>query len=186
MDRIGKFLVILIMSGVITACTASSYIPQLGGTIPQGESVEEFSRRQQEAIYSSIGFKITMVGTGISVISLLCVCIRSCIDDYKVEDRTPRGKVLRPILKVKRVHPEAQVEPQAQVQPEAQVQPQVQPIQVVVQDQKPQVRTTPNLTAMVPAQSSSPPAHLVPYSIINRNDLRKTFKYPPPYDIMNR
>ena len=188
MDRVSKILIGAVISGVITLAVGSSYIPSSGGAVPPNMSAQEFSEQQQKDIHSSIGFKVTMVGTGITIASILMLYLRSCMEDYRVEDRPSKSQVLRSILKVKRIHPE-------KVKPE-QVQHEQRPIEIIVEDPKPQVRTTPSLIAMVPAPSSSPPPQLIPYSIFPRGpviekiplptELRRTFKYPPPYDGMNR
>ncbi len=179
MDALNKILLSSVLSGIITLCIGTSYIPSVGGTIPPDKSPQEFNDEQQQAVYNSTGFKVTMIGTGITVISILGLYIRSYIVDCKTECRSARSKVLRSILKVKRIHPQ-------QVAPE----PQIHPIEVIVDDPKPQVKTTPSLTAMVPAPSSSPPPQLIPRGpVIEKiplpGSLRRTFKYPPPYDVMN-
>ena len=196
MDRLSKILLASVLGGVITLCVGTTYIPQVGGTVPPNKSPQEFNDEQQYAVYNSSGFKITMIGTGITFASIIILYIRSCMEDYRVVNIPLRPQVVRSILKVKRVQPETQVKPEPPVKPE------VKPIEIIVEDPKPQVRTTPNLTAMVPAPSSSPPPQLIPsINIMELRPvprgpvvekiplpvgLRKTFKYPPPYDVMNR
>ena len=196
MDRLSKILLASVLGGVITLCVGTTYIPQVGGTVPPNKSPQEFNDEQQYAVYNSSGFKITMIGTGITFASIIILYIRSCMEDYRVVNIPLRPQVVRSILKVKRVQPETQVKPEPQVKPE------VKPIEIIVEDPKPQVRTTPNLTAMVPAPSSSPLPQLIPsINIMELRPvprgpvvekiplpvgLRKTFKYPPPYDVMNR
>ena len=208
MDRLSKILLASVLGGVITLCVGTTYIPQVGGTVPPNKSPQEFNDEQQYAVYNSSGFKITMIGTGITFASIIILYIRSCMEDYRVVNIPLRSQVVRSILKVKRVQPETQVKPEPPVKPEPQVKPEppvkpeVKPIEIIVEDPKPQVRTTPNLTAMVPAPSSSPPPQLIPSinimelrpvprgPVIEKIPLpvglRKTFKYPPPYDVMNR
>lgn len=193
MDITSKSLIILVLSGAITLCIGSSYIPQTGGTIPQGESPEDFSNKQQQEMYKSNGFKITMVGTGITIVGVLMICIRSCIEEYRTQN-IPQ-KEPRSILKVTR----ATVVPQ-------------EPIEVIVHDQKtysdpkpeadprPQIRTTPNLVPLAaPPLSSSPPIQLIahPKNVqrVNFMELQpvrisgphiQKFRYPPPYHVLNR
>ena len=184
MDRLSKILILSVLGGVITLCVGTTYIPSVGGPVPPNKTPQEFNDEQQQAVYSSSGFKVTMIGTGITIVGIFALYLRSCMEDYRVVNIPFRRQGVRSILKVKRI------------QPEPQVQPEPQPIQVIVDDPKPQVKTTPNLTAMVPAASSSPPPQLIPSSIVSRGPaiqqiplpsaLRKTFKYPPPYDILNR
>lgn len=185
MDTLNKMLLSSVLSGIITLCVGTTYIPATGGTVPPDKTPQEFNDEQQYAVYNSSGFKVTMIGTGITVASILMLYIRSCMEDYRIQDRPLRSQAGKSILKVKRVQPETQVKPEIQVKPE------VKPIEIIVEDPKPQVRTTPSLTAMVPAPSSSPPPELIPRGpVIEKiplpGALRKTFKYPPPYDVMNK
>jgi hypothetical protein len=145
MDRLNKFLIILAISGVITLCFGISYIPSRSGNLPPGETPEQFSNRQQQEIYRSNGFKATMIGTGITVISVAILWIRSFVYDCRQDIINQRDyNKPRSILKVKRVT----------IMPE--------PIKVVIEDPKPQVRTTPNLGATA-APSSSPPIQFIPH-----------------------
>jgi hypothetical protein len=178
MDRLSKILILSILGGIITLSVGTSYIPSSGGPVPLDKSPQEFSEQQQREIYNSNGFKVTMVGTGITVASMLILYLRSCMEDYRVVNIPFRRQTVRSILKVKRIHHQ-------------QVAPEPQPIEVIVDDPKPQVKTTPNLTAMVPAPSSSPPPQLIPRGPVIEiiplpGGLRNTFKYPPPYDVLNR
>lgn len=180
MDRLSKILVSSVLGGIITLCVGTTYIPQVGGPVPQDKTPQEFNDQQQQAVYSSNGFKVTMVGTGITVASMLVLYLRSCMEDYRVVNIPLRRQNVRSILKVKRIQPE-----------QLQAEPQIYPIEVIVDDPRPQVKTTPSLTAMVPAPSSSPPPQLVPRGPVIQKiplpgALRKTFKYPPPYDVLNK
>jgi len=187
MDRTSKILCLLLLTGVITLGVGSTYIPQMGGTIPEGMRADEFIRQQQLDVYNSSGFKITMVGTGITVASLLSIIIRSCIDEYK--QRTIRSeerpKETRSILKVKR----STIVPQ-------------EAIEIIVEDVKPetiirpQIRTSPTLVP-IPAPSSSPPIQLIPSKKVNFMELQpyefkgpviekikfnRNLNYPSPYE----
>ena len=182
MDKINTSLLILTVSGIITLAVGCSYIPTTGGTVPQGETPDDFSRRQQEAVFNSSGFKTTMIGTGITVASVLGLWIRSCIFDYRLVNYTVKEP--RSILKVKR----STIVPQIEIIVED-PKPQVQA------DPRPQIRTTPNLIPLA-APSSSPPIQLIP-SKVTFMELQPRpfkgpviekirFKYPPPYDVLNR
>jgi hypothetical protein len=141
MDRLNKFLITLGIAGIITLCVGTSYIPSRSGNLPPGETPEQFSNRQQEEMYKSNGFKATLIGAGITVVSLATVWIRSLINDCRQDIINQRDyNKPRSILKVRRVT----------IMPEPDL-----------EDPKPQVRTTPNLSATV-APSSSPPIQLVP------------------------
>jgi len=142
MDRTNKFLIILGIAGIITLCVGTSYIPSRSGHLAPGETPEQYSNRQQEEMYKSNGFKATLIGAGITVVSLSTVWIRSLINDCRQDIINQREyNKPRSILKVRRVT----------IMPE--------PIEVI-EDPKPEVRTTPNLSATV-APSSSPPIQLV-------------------------
>lgn len=189
MDRTSKCLCILLLGGVITLGIGTTYIPQMGGTVPEGMTTSEFTRQQQSNIYNSNGFKITMIGTGVTVASLIIMWIRLCIYEYR-EALIIRNEVYhrerRSILKVKR----ATIVPQ-------------ETINVIVDDPpqqtdpKPHIRTTPNLIPLS-APSSSPPIQLIPGSkkvnfmelqpyefkgpVVEKIKLNGNFKYPRPYD----
>ena len=100
MDKINTSLLILTVSGIITLAIGCSYIPPTGGTVPQGETPDDFNRRQQEAVFNSSGFKTTMIGTGITIASVITLWIRSCIYDYQQVNFAVKEP--RSILKVKR------------------------------------------------------------------------------------
>ena len=175
-------LLILTVSGIITLAIGTSYIPPTGGTVPQGETPESFSQKQQEAVFNSNGFKTTMIGTGITIASVITLFIRSCIHDCQQVNFAVKEP--RSILKVKR----STIVPQIEIIVED-PKPQVQA------DPRPQIRTTPNLIPLA-APSSSPPIQLVP-SKVTFMELQPPpfkgpviekirFKYPPPYHVMNR
>lgn len=145
MDTLNKLLIGTSFCGIITLVSGSSYIPSTGGSVPPGESPQEFSNKQQEIIYNSSAFKVTIVGASITVISLLIVWIRTLIYDCRQDMRNQREyNQPRSILKVKR----------STIIPD--------PIEVIVEDPRPQVRTTPNLGPLAIAPNSSPPIQLVP------------------------
>lgn len=101
MDRITKYILGIMLCGMITLATGSVYIPSVGGNIPQGQTVQEFTARQQDIVYSSPGFKATMAGTGISIISIFLLYIRSRILEYELDkvSRIVPAEPLRSILK---------------------------------------------------------------------------------------
>lgn len=186
MDRINKFILILTFTGIITLSIGSSYIPPTGGTVPSDKTLEEFNEQQRQVIYSSIGFKVTMTGVVMTITGLVLLCIRAHIADVRNIPPISNTREIKSIMKVKR----------AAILPE-------EAIKVVVEDPKPQVRTTPNFGATTaPAISSSPPAQLVPSNQVGpviqyvtwpgpmngklSGNLKRTFKYPPPYDAFNR
>ena len=139
MDRTNKILLVLCMSSVISTIVSSHYIPPTGGTIPPNETAEEFHKRQREFIYESTPFKITMVFMGFTVLFGIVLGYRyNKLEGLSEEVRWRAEARLRPILKVTR----------SQVVP-------------VVEDPKPQVRTTPQLNSTVPPASLSPPIQLV-------------------------
>lgn len=153
MDRTNKILLLLCISSVISTVVSSHYIPPTGGTIPQNETAEEFNNRQRQFIYESTPFKITMVFMGFTVLFGIILGYRyNKIEGYSEELRFRAEARLRPILKVTRS--------------------QVVPV-VVIEDPKPQIRTTPQLNSTVPP-SSSPPIQLIAPS----RELQQSFSGP--------
>ena len=174
MDRTNMMLVISMVACLISTVVSSMYIPSTSGTIPQEESPEDFNKRQQQMVYASTAFKSTMASLGIGIVCVLLAMYRGFIIDERNEARYQRDIRVKPILKVSRSR--------------------VVPIEVIVDDPKPQVKTTPQLNS-VPAPSSSPPIQLIPdtlrHTIIPRGPVVQIvphvkFKYPPPYDRVNR
>ncbi len=184
-------LIISMMGSLISTVVSSMYIPSTGGTIPQGESTQDFSNRQQKEVYASIAFRSTITSLGIGIICLLLSIYRGFMIDARNEAKYQRDIRIKPILKVTR----------SRVAPSK-----VAPIEVIVDDPKPQVKTTPNLIPLS-APSSSPPIQLIPDTLTNMIEYRPTpivrnmhfprgpvvltpingkFRYPPPYDRMNR
>ena len=184
MDGITKILLSSVLGGVITLCVGSSYIPSIGGTVPSDKSPGEFHLEQEKAVYTSPGFKVTMIGVGITVVSLVALCIRLRIVEKEDLRKYNLGIRPRSILKVTRIVPSEQ-------------------INITVEDEKPYVITsTPQLTSQIPPPlSSSPPIQLFPGRVANIIPVAlpgprgpivrqlvpvvRTFKYPPPYDQLN-
>jgi hypothetical protein len=165
MDRTNKILLALAMCSLITTIVSSHYIPPTGGTIPQNETSEEFNNRQRQFVYSSIPFKITMSFLVFTVVFLSIVGYRyNKIEGHSEEVRWRAEARPRSILKVTR----------SQVAP-------------IVEDPKPEVRTSPQLVSL-PPPSSSPPIQFVPRGPVIQNipRIQKQFLYPPPYDVLNR
>jgi len=196
MNRINKLILILTISGIITLGIGCSYIPQTGGTVPPDKTLEEFNKQQQEAVYGSVGFKVTMVGAGITMTGLIILSIRAYIADLDNSPRITKIREIKPILKVRRaaILPGEVIETLPHVNAQTQ-----EAIKITVDDPKPQVQTTPNFGATTaPPISSSPPAQLVPSNHVGpviqyvswpgpmNGRLSRTFKYPSPYEAFNR
>jgi len=155
-------LLVSMVGALISTVVSSIYIPSTGGTIPEGESVEDFNKRQQQMIYASAAFKSTMASIGIGLVSMVLGIYRTNMIDARNEANYQRDIRVKPILKVTRSR--------------------VTPIEIIVDDPKPQVKTTPNLIPL-PAPSSSPPIQLIPGRPLVP---QMKYKYPPPYDRINR
>jgi hypothetical protein len=206
MDCTNRILLLSGISAVISTIVSSSYIPSTGGTIPQEMSPQEFNERQQQMLYNSTPFKVTMISLGIAVILFGTLGYRSSIIERRREVTYWRDRSVKPILKVSR----------SQV---LNFEPKVVPIEILVEDPKPNVTTTPVIKSTTPPISSSPPIQLIPDSLTKMElrpftgsrplalappmprgpvihrlpyfprgplEVRRTFQYPPPYDVMNR
>ena len=165
MDLKNKILVVLSISSLISTVVSSHYIPPSGGNIPPNETAEEYNNRQREFIYASIPFKLTMTGLVLTVALFILLAYRyNKIEGHSEEVRWRAEAIPKSILKVSR----------SQVVP-------------IVEDPRPEVRTSPQL-ASLPPPSSSPPIQLVPRGPVIQNipRVKKQFLYPPPYDVLNR
>jgi len=184
MDNINKVLFAIGVSGLIILITSSTYIPSTGGTVPQGMTPQDYSNQQQQMVYSSTPFKITMVGIGITVAGFLSVAYR--IHIYQV-----RREEWRWIESQARLKAEGTVKPkvQAQLQPKAQAQLQPKPILKVSRSQ---VVPDPSETVNIMELKSLPSVKSLVGTPIDLENgplhyptLRK-FEYPPPYDVLNK
>ena len=155
MDCTNRTLLLSAISALISTIVSSTYIPSTGGTIPQGMSPQEFSDMQQKMVYNSTPFRITMVSLGITVILFVILGYRTTVIETRREVEFWRNRSVKPILKVGR----------SQVTPSLNVQPKLFPIEVLVEDPKPNVRTTPVIKSSTPPISSSPPIQLIPDSL---------------------
>ena len=184
MDNINKVLFAIGVSGLIILITSSTYIPSTGGTVPQGMTPQDYSNQQQQMVYSSTPFKITMVGIGITVAGFLSVAYR--IHIYQV-----RREEWRWIESQARLKAEGTLKPkvQAQLQPKAQAQLQPKPILKVSRSQ---VVPDPSETVNIMELKSLPSVKSLVGTPIDLENgplhyptLRK-FEYPPPYDVLNK
>jgi hypothetical protein len=180
MDNINKVLCAIGVSGLIILITSSTYIPSTGGTFPEGISREDYSNQQQQMIYSSTAFKITMVGIAITVAGFLTVACRIHIYQRRKEE-------WRWIESQARLKAEASLKPKLQIQTREQAQP--KPILKVNRSQvAPDPSETINIMELKYIPSAKP---LVGTPIDLENGplhyptLRK-FEYPPPYDVLNK
>jgi hypothetical protein len=189
MDRTTKIIALIGLANIIMICVASSYIPSTGGTVPQDMELATFQAQQQQMVYASIPFKITMGGLGGGIVIIVCLIIRGCIISRR-EERIYRTSVnLKPALKVRRtaILPEPvphvvipvtelreAVKPPPSISPPAQLVPGgFELLELKPQAQVPQ--------AQMP-QAQMPQKKIVQYP----GELRRTFKYPPPYDVLNK
>lgn len=190
MDRTNKVIALIGLANIIMVCVASGYIPSTGGTVPQDMDLATFQKQQQQIVYASLPFKLTMSGIGGGLLSMFCLVVRAWFIN-KREERIYRIAVnVKPALKVRRtaVLPEPLVTRGVNVE-------EIPVPQVVIPVA--QVRE-----AVQPPPSVSPPAQLVPegFEIMELKEidhtpqkkiqypgeLRRTFKYPPPYDVLNK
>lgn len=176
MDNINKILGAIGLCGLIILITSSTYIPSTGGTIPQGMSPQDYSNQQQQMVYSSTPFKITMVGVGIATAGFLAVAYR--IHIYQVRKEEWRW-----------IESQARLKAEASLKPKLREQVQPKPILKVSRSQVvPDPSQTVNIMELIPRP---PTRSLVGTPIDLENGplhyptLRK-FEYPPPYDVLNK
>jgi hypothetical protein len=196
MDNINKIFGLIGISGLIILITSSTYIPSTGGTIPQGMSPEAYSNQQQQMVYASIPFKITMVGIGIATAGFLTVAYRIHIyqrrkEEWRWIESQARLKREIPLRSSSQIQSQPRVQAQLQPKVQAQLQPKVQP-KPILKVARSQVAPDPSETVNI-MELKSPPSvkSLVGTPIDLENGplhyptLRK-FEYPPPYDVLNK
>ena len=62
---------------IILIVIGMSSLPSNGGTIPEGQSVDEYQKQQQGLILASKGFLLTMIGVGLCCLGIIGFLIRS-------------------------------------------------------------------------------------------------------------
>jgi len=119
-------------------------LPQTGGDIiPQGESQDEYNKRQQQIVITSNGFKIAMIAMGLGIIVICLIAYRTNIEEaeFYLEEaarqrrtQTRIAPLVEPIpikQELVRITVEEPVQAQVQAklppQPQAQVQAKLQP-----------------------------------------------------------
>jgi len=189
MDRTTKIIALIGLANIIMVCVACSYIPQTGGAVPQDMDLATFQAQQQQVVYASTPFKITMGGVGGGIFSIICLLLRAYLSNRREERLYVTAVSIRPILKVKRTAILPEPVPQVVIPvTEVQAQPSISPPAQLVQggfeilELKPQAQVP---QAQVP-QAQVPQAQLQQKKIQYPGELRRTFKYPPPYDVLNK
>jgi len=107
------------------------YLPQPNNVVPEGITVEEYSKYQTSVVVNSTPFKIAMTGMSIYVLVIVYLCIPHCYDACG-----------------NRIQPEIlpQIIPQRRES---------------IKHLKPILKITPPIVPLPPPLSSSPPAQLV-------------------------
>ena len=173
MDRTTKVIALISFANIILICVASSYIPSTTGTIPQDMDLATFQKQQQEIIYASLPFKLTMGGLGSEILIIVFVAIRLWIINKREKRIYITAVNIKPILKVRR----AAILPEPVQATEVKEAVQSPPAQVLQDDFE--------LLELKP-QAQLPQAQLPQKKIQYPGELRRTFKYPPPYDVLNK
>jgi len=85
------------------------YLPQPNNVVPEGITVEEYSKYQTSVVVNSTPFKIAMTGMSICVLVIVYLCIPHCYDACGTRiqpevlpqiQRRESIKHLKPILKI--------------------------------------------------------------------------------------
>jgi len=166
-----RCIYLVLISGIITLIVGSIYIPPIGGPIPINVDPDEYRKQQQLDIINSSGFKATISGAGLIVISTICILIKSYIQNRydRHINKNIRSK------KITRIMPSQQSTP----------------IQVVVNKTLPETRQNPEPfegIQMVPYKPANIEQSIQVPKIYKHyiSPLRSSFKYPPPYDMFNK
>jgi hypothetical protein len=166
-----RCIYLVLISGIITLIVGSIYIPPIGGPIPINVDPDEYRKQQQLDIINSSGFKATISGAGLIVISTICILIKSYIQNRydRHINKNIRSK------KITRIMPSQQSTP----------------IQVVVNKTLPETRQNPESfegIQMVPYKPANIEQSIQVPKIYKQyiSPLRSSFKYPPPYHMFNK
>jgi len=77
-----KLLYALCLIAVIMFIVGMCQLPQTGGDIiPQGESQEEYNKRQRQIVITSSGFKLAMAGMGLGAITICLIAYRANVEE---------------------------------------------------------------------------------------------------------
>ena len=96
---------IIVLSGIIILIIGALSIPDQMPTISQQneetpqEASDRVSREHNQTIIRSKGFLLTMIGTGLACLGILCIIILRCFDESDYEIRV-RPEPLKSALKV--------------------------------------------------------------------------------------
>ena len=82
MRLVNKILYGLCIIAAIMFIVGMCQLPQTGGdVIPQGESQDEYNKRQQQIVITSNGFKIAMTGMGLGIIVICLIAYRTNVEE---------------------------------------------------------------------------------------------------------
>jgi len=76
-----RILFVSFIGSVILCITGIALMPPTGGTIPLNQTVEQYQQEQRTAILNSNGFKLTMTGLAIAVLTLILLARIYTLED---------------------------------------------------------------------------------------------------------
>ena len=193
MKYVMRILYVVCLIGAIMFIVGICKLPQTGGdVIPQGESQEEYNKRQRQMAVESDGFKLAMGGMALAALGICLIAYRSNLEEaafYREEAarqrRAERQVQVAPLV-LTVAEPVAAAVPAAeheltQVVVEEPVQPQVQAkLQPHIQIHRPLELYPYSYPQHVQHAPRHHPRAPIPFP------RRVRFEYPPPYEAFNK
>lgn len=94
MNLVKTFLLCGFIGGFSVCMYGLTILPAQGGTIPQGESAEQYMKAEREALINSKGFIMTLVGACTSVLTFTMYLRHRYLEEERIERIQQSARVL--------------------------------------------------------------------------------------------
>ena len=159
MNVIKIALIISILGGVAVFVTGMITMPPSnGGTVPLNQTQEQYNQEQHAAVIQSSGFKMAISGSAISIFAICLLVYYRMKEDEEIFRKENR---------------------RMQIVPVASPMPVASPTEIVVVGPEAHLPMASPMTPMATPMTQKPIFHEL-------KPPPRTFKYPPPYDVLNK
>ena len=174
MNAIKISLIISVVGGAVVFVIGMITMPvSNGGEVPLNQSKEQYNQEQQAAIIQSSGFKMTLSGCGICILGICLLVLYRMKEDEEFFNKEQRRVHIAPVSLPREIIVVGSQDPTAQGVPVAMAVP--KPMAMAVPKPKP-----------VPVHMAVASPVPVTQVVFHKLMPPRTFKYPPPYDVLNK
>ena len=106
MNLVKTFLLCGFIGGFSVCMYGLTILPAQGGTIPQGESAEQYMKAEREALINSKGFIMTLVGACTSVLTFTMYLRHRYLEEERIERIQQSARVLPVAVALPKPNPE--------------------------------------------------------------------------------